>query len=48
MESRLIIKVTIRFGANSENCVLVTEVKCLLSRARVRWDATKEFFISLG
>src|SRR5271169_5331732 len=48
MECWFIIKVTIRIWANCKNCVLVSEVKCLLSRSRVYWDATKEFFVSLG
>ena len=48
MECRFVIKVTIRIWANCENGVLVSEVKCLLSRAGVRWDPTKEFFVPLG
>ena len=43
MECWLIIKVTIRFGENCENHALVSEAKCLLSRVRVCWDATKKF-----
>src|ERR1700679_1582775 len=48
MECRFVIKVTIRIWANCENGFLVFEVKCLLSCAGVRRDATKQLFVSLG
>jgi hypothetical protein len=42
MECRFIIEVTTRIWANCKNRVLGSKVKCLLSRARVHWDGTKE------